>query len=137
MSKLNVMFTEQDFLLLSKLARSGRYLATHSEAVCRLRTILERGVVISGRHMPPDVVTMRSRVQVKDVRTRETGTYTLTYPDDADIDKGRLSVLAPLGTALLGARERELLRLGISDGECRLCVQRILYQPEASGRYDL
>lgn len=137
MTAQQLVFTELDFCRLGELVRSGRYLTTHSDAVSRLKPKLDRGVVIRGNEVPPDVVTMRSRVRVVDQRTRETGTYTLSYPDDADINRGRLSVLAPLGTAMLGAREGQTLDVGGGTAACRLRVKRVLYQPEAAGRFDL
>ena len=80
---------------------------------------------------------MNSRVRLRDLRTGEDETYTLVYPEEADIDEGRLSVLAPLGTALLGSRNGQTIVVNAPGGRRRLKVERILYQPEAAGDYHL
>src|SRR3954468_10480119 len=63
---------------------------------------LRRARVVPRAEVPPDVVTMGSTVRLTDLETGEEETYTLVYPEDADIEENRLSVLAPVGTALLG-----------------------------------
>jgi regulator of nucleoside diphosphate kinase len=83
------------------------------------------------------VVTMNSRVRLIDMETREKETYLLVYPDEADINEGKLSVLAPLGTAMLGARVGQIIEVRAPVGLRRLKVDRILYQPEAAGDYHL
>jgi regulator of nucleoside diphosphate kinase len=59
------------------------------------------------------------------------------YPDDADVNDGKLSVLAPLGTALLGASVGDVVEFRTPGGVRRLKVERILYQPEAAGDFHL
>ena len=61
----------------------------------------------------------------------------LVFPSDADIDEGRLSVLAPLGTALLGARVGDLVEVNAPAGVRRIKVEKVLYQPEAAGDFHL
>ena len=63
----------------------------------------------------------------------EKETYTLVYPDEADINEGKLSVLAPLGTALLGMRVGDIVEFEAPAGTRRLKIERVLYQPEAAG----
>jgi regulator of nucleoside diphosphate kinase len=76
---------------------------------------------------------MRSEVRVRDLADDEIETYTLVYPHEANINEGKLSVLAPLGTALLGARVGQIVEFDAPAGTRRLKVVRILYQPEAAG----
>jgi regulator of nucleoside diphosphate kinase len=80
---------------------------------------------------------MHARVRVRDLRSGETETYTLVYPDEADIDDGKLSVLAPLGAALLGTRAGRVVEVAAPAGPRRVKVERVLYQPEAVGDYHL
>ena len=80
--------------------------------------------------MPADVVTMNSTVQLRDLHTNEVDTYTLVYPDCADIANHRLSVLAPIGTAILGYRVGDIIRWQVPAGWRKLKVERIIFQPE-------
>jgi regulator of nucleoside diphosphate kinase len=94
---------------------------------------LNRGKVVAPGQTPKGVVTMHSKVRVRDLSDDETETYVLVYPDEADIDAGKLSVLAPLGTALLGTRVGDVVEFDAPAGTRRLKIERVLYQPEASG----
>jgi regulator of nucleoside diphosphate kinase len=76
-------------------------------------------------------------VTVRDRKVDEPETYTLVFPDDADIDAGRLSVLTPLGAALLGSRDGQTIEFDAPGGRRRLKVERVLYQPEAAGHFHL
>lgn len=67
-----------------------------------LRGELERAIVLPASELPDDVVRIGSRVEVHDLTDGETARYTLCFPEHAEITSGRLSVFAPLGTALLG-----------------------------------
>lgn len=137
MTNKSAVISETDYDRLSHLTESPRYRATHAAPLCELRHGLGAGKLVAPAAVPKGVVTMNSRVRVRDVKLDEVETYTLVYPDDADIELGRLSVLAPLGTALLGARAGDVIEFHVPAGMRRLKVERILYQPEASGDYHL
>jgi len=87
--------------------------------------------------MPPDVITMNSKVRVRDMQTREESEYTLVFPHAADIKQGKISVLAPIGTALLGYKTGDVIRWEVPAGTRVLKVLSVLYQPEAAGDYHL
>jgi regulator of nucleoside diphosphate kinase len=99
-----------------------------------LREELDRAVVVSAQETPPDVVTMRTLVRIRDLESGLQGDYTLVYPWEADLDSNRVSVLAPLGTALLGYREGDEIEWRMPGGVRRLRVEKILHQPEAKER---
>lgn len=136
-SEHGTVLTGADFDRLSHLAKSPRYRAKQSTLLAGLENDLSRGTVISSDRVPKAVVTMNSRVRVRDTRTHEAETFTLVYPEEADIAEGKLSVLAPLGRALLGARARQIISVHAPVGERTLKVERILYQPEAAGDFHL
>jgi regulator of nucleoside diphosphate kinase len=85
--------------------------------------------------VPPRIVTMNSTVVLRDLDTKEDETYTLVFPDAADIATDRLSVLAPVGTAILGERVDDVVRWRVPQGWRRLKVERVVYQPEREGAY--
>jgi regulator of nucleoside diphosphate kinase len=96
---------------------------------------LERAIVVEPQAMPADVVTMNSRLRLTDADTGEQKTVTIVFPGMANTDEGKISVLAPLGTALLGYRVGELVEWNVPSGLRRLRIDAIEYQPEAAGEY--
>lgn len=102
-----------------------------------LRQELERAMVVVPTQVPPDVVTMRSRVRVTDLDDGRELEYEIVYPYEANYDKGKISILAPLGTALLGYRRGDTVEWQVPGGRRRLRIETIVYQPEAEGNFDL
>lgn len=98
---------------------------------------LERAQVVAPNQVPADVVTMNSKARVKDLATGEEITYTLVFPEQADIDQDKISVLAPIGTAMLGQRVGDEFEWQVPAGPVRLRVEEVLYQPEAAGDFHL
>jgi regulator of nucleoside diphosphate kinase len=104
-------------------------------------TLLERevshAIVVNPKEVPATVVTMNSEVEVVDLETEERRRLTVVFPSMAGIDGGRISVLSPLGTALLGTREGASVAWHTPRGLRQLRIERVIFQPEASGRFDL
>ena len=97
---------------------------------------LERANVVAPADMPADVVTMNSEVTCEDEVSGETHRLTLVYPPDADVDQHKVSVLAPVGTALLGLSVGQSIDWNAPGGRSlRLRVTGIDYQPEAAGDF--
>jgi regulator of nucleoside diphosphate kinase len=136
-SQNELVITEADFDRLKHMVDSPRYRVTHAMLIQTLRDELERCKVVDPGNVPEGVVTMHSKLTVRDLKADESETYTLVFPEDADINENRLSVLAPLGTALLGARVGQVIEFAAPAGARRLKVEKILYQPEAAGHFYL
>ena len=98
---------------------------------------LNRGKIVEPKDIPKDVITMNSMVHFKDLDSGEEMTYTLVFPDMADISNNKISILAPIGTALIGYRVGDIIKLEVPAGLRKLKVEEILYQPEAAGNYNL
>ena len=98
---------------------------------------LQYADVVSSDDIPPYVVTMRSTIKVKDLDTEEEKVYSIVFPSEANFDKGKISILAPLATALLGYKCGETVEFDAPARRRRLQILEILYQPESSGDYDL
>jgi len=98
---------------------------------------INRAVIVQSTEVSADTVTMNSTARLVDLKTDEEMIFTLVYPDHANIAEGRISVLAPIGTAILGCSEGEMVEWEVPDGMRSLKVDRILYQPEAAGEYAL
>lgn len=102
-----------------------------------LKVELNRAYLLASRDIPGDVITMNSKAVLIDIDTGGEMTYTLVFPHDADIDQGQISILAPIGTAMLGCSVGDTFEWKVPAGLRRLKVKEILYQPEASGDYHL
>ncbi len=105
------------------------------ECLDKLRGELERAQIIAPQQVKPDVVTMNSTVRMRDLDDAQLYEYQLVYPLDADPEHNKLSILAPVGTALLGFRVGDAVQWQVPAGIRRFCIEQILYQPEASGDY--
>ena len=101
-----------------------------------LRQELARASVVPAEKVPNDVVTMNSTVQVRRPG-HASATFTIVYPDQADVDSDCISILSPMGLALLGARVGEEVQWSTPAGPRRYIVENLLYQPEAACRWDL
>lgn len=100
-----------------------------------LETELHRARVVDQRAVPADVVTMNSQVVYEDLETGVHRTVTVVFPKDADASTGKVSVLAPIGSALLGLRAGQTIEWAVPRGTKRVRVVEVRYQPEASGEY--
>ena len=134
-----IWLTAQDYnrlrTLLAHLTRQSRGMQAGVET---LEEILDLARVVNPETVPGNVVTMNSRVQYEDVSTREQGTVTIVYPADADPMGGRISVLSPVGAALLGESEGNEVELPLPHGQTRrIRIDSVLYQPEAQGDFAL
>src|SRR5687767_10883438 len=108
--------------LLAARRESTAYDAEHLR---QLESELERAVLVAAHAVPPEVVTMDSAVGVLDLANGERREYTLVYPAEANPTAGRISVLAPLGTALLGYREGDELEWMMPGGLRRLRIESV------------
>lgn len=96
-----------------------------SGPMAQLRTELERAVLVPDEELPPSVARIGSTVRVQDMDTDETDVYTLTLPERADPAQQRISVLAPLGLALLGYAEGDELTWAMPRGTRRLRILQV------------
>ena len=138
MNEKQIVITELDRKRLVDLiisAQSGEYRG--SVYLDQLRGELNRAQIVTPQDIPADTITMNSKVALLDLDTREEEIYTLVYPENADSAEGKISILAPVGTAMLGYRVGDVFEWDVPAGKRRLKVDRILYQPESAGDFDL
>jgi regulator of nucleoside diphosphate kinase len=135
----NIYITKLDYERLTKLIEVAREREgdANREYLNRLEEELERAEVLEQKDIPPDVITMRSTVSLKDLNTGEEMIYWLAFPTEANYDEGKISILAPVGTAMLGYRRGDVIEWKVPSGVRRLKVEKVLYQPESKGDYHL
>jgi len=127
-----IVVAESDARLLrGLLAVHGEGSVRDDEHLHQLAMELERAAVLDSADVPSDVITLQSRVEVLDLVTGQRDQYRLVLPSDAKVASNRISVLAPLGTALLGYREGDEVSWRMPGGVRRLLVERVR-QPSAA-----
>lgn len=131
--------TEHDYNrlrhLLVQLTRESRTMHAGMET---LEEILDLARIVRPEAVPQNVVTMNSRVLFQDTGTGEKESVVIVYPSEADASDGKISVLSPVGAAMLGLEEGAEAELPLPRGETRrIRIVEVLYQPEAEGHYAL
>lgn len=99
-----------------------------------LQEELRRARIVDPTELKPDVITMHSRVRLKDLHLDDVRELTLVFPDEAAHDDDRISVVAPIGAAILGYKTGDTVRFRTPGGLRRLRIEQVLFQPEAAGQ---
>jgi len=108
------------------------------QGASELESLLDAAAIVPSASIDPNVVTMNSTVVLESRPSGERSTLTLVYPKDADPEQSKVSVLSPVGRALLGARVNDRVHVVVPGyGERELALVALTYQPEANGRFDL
>ncbi len=133
-----IYMTDQDHLRLTELIDDCRLSPNgHASSIDALEREVKRACTVEKTSISGDVVTMNSTVRLRDMDSGENEVYTLVYPTMADPEDDRISVLAPVGTAIVGSRVGDLIEWPVPAGIRHLLVEDILYQPERAGDHDL
>lgn len=128
--------TELDHVRLTNLVHRHKFGRPTSTATLPIERVLGEAEVVHWRLVPHDLVTMHSRVLVKDLQTGAQNELTLCYPDDANASAGYVSVLSPVGWSLLGQRVGATVFWPTpSGGKLSAEILDILFQPESSGDF--
>jgi regulator of nucleoside diphosphate kinase len=96
------------------------------DSLLALEQELGRATIVEPDEVPGDIVTMNSTVWFRDVDSDEVESYTLVYPSQADVIQNRISVLAPLGTALLGDRVGTVVQWQVPSGKRKFEILDVL-----------
>ena len=134
MNKRHIFVTEHDRRRLTELLSvAGAFNYRDRNDLKSLEAELQRAKVVESRDVPKNVVTMNTRLRFVDLDDRSETEVTLVFPNDANISEGKMSVLSPIGTALLGYAKGDVIEWTVPSGTRRIQIADILYQPEAAG----
>jgi len=131
-----IKITKLDYIRLSKLVDSAK-----DKRNIELKNInflfneIKRAEKIDSKNISPEFVTMNSVVSVLNEETGMQMTVKIVYPNDADFKNGFVSILSPLGTALLGYEKGDKVLFDAPKGKVKIVIQDIKYQPESNGDY--
>ncbi len=127
-----LILTRKDYERLSLL------IDEHPRSAALLAEELDRAKVVDAKDIPKDVVTMNSKVTFMDLETDQESNVTLVFPPDANADERKVSVLAPIGSALIGLRIGQEIEWPMPNGKVRrVRVTGVEYQPESAGDWHL
>jgi len=133
-----IYITEYDMTRLEEVlaiaAKNAKRDFKHLEGLTKE---LMKAEIVDSTEIPSNVITMNSKVLLDDLENNQRKEYILVFPKEADIEQNKVSVLSPLGTAMIGCRVGHILKVKTPTGERRMKVQKILYQPEKAGDYHL
>lgn len=132
MSRPTIIINELDAERLDSLLEKPQYAKT--PVADMLNAELDRAEMCSPGNMPANVVSMNSRVKFRDLTSQEEFVRTLVYPANLTDSDQQLSVMAPVGAALLGLRVGDTINWDLPNGnKTHLEVLELQYQPESAG----
>lgn len=130
MTNDRTLVTKEDMDRLAHLVRTLRHSPFRDQQQLELLDqVLESANALASEHVPINMIRMNSRFRVLDLDSGRSVRYTLVYPENADISKGRISILAPVGTALLGRRRGDVVEAKVPGGSRRLKIEHVLHRP--------
>lgn len=132
-----IVITENDYQRLMGIIRLTSVKHTEQDLADKLLKSLNDAKMLKQEDIASNVITMNSRVKLKDLTSKREAEITITYPQDAEPRERRVSILSEIGLALLGRKENELVSWRIPNGLGRFEISKITYQPEAVGDYYL
>jgi regulator of nucleoside diphosphate kinase len=133
-----IKITELDYTRLSNLIWNAR-----KERGIELKNLdalayeLKRAEKVDSKQISPEFITMNSIVQVENVESKIPMTVKIVYPKEANFSKGHVSILSPLGSALLGYKVGDVVQFDAPKGKVNIKILAIEYQPEANGAYSV
>ena len=134
----NVIYlTEQDYKRLIELVQQQRQGPGMQANIAKLGEELKRAKRVASEEIPAEVVTMNSTVLLRDLKSGNTLEITLVYPRDADVNARKISILAPVGTAIIGCKEGDEVEWPVPSGTINYKIEKVTFQPEASGNFAL
>jgi regulator of nucleoside diphosphate kinase len=132
MRTANIVISSSDHHRLRRLVDSARLdWRIPKDSLDVLEAELARATQVEPAELPSDVIAMNSLVWFRDLDTEEIEHYQLVYPPDADVLQDRISVLAPIGMALLGFRRGDIVEWNVPRGRRRLEIMRVAQQSAA------
>lgn len=136
MAKKKIYITESDKIKLEKIIQESLHQNIYKEEYIKsLLAEIEIAKVVKPKAVPKDVITMNSKVCLVSPEGDEEE-YTLVFPNEANVMENKISILAPVGTAMIGYKAGDIIEWPVPDGIIKFKVKEILFQPEASGEYE-
>ena len=131
----SITITERDKRHLEKMIQEIRVTGRKEESLDALTEELNRAQIVTSESVSPKVVTMGSLVSIVDLDTSERSQYRLIFPDHAKGEENEISILSPIGAAILGYKSGDEVEWEVPVGTRRFKIAKVDYQPDAANTY--
>jgi regulator of nucleoside diphosphate kinase len=133
-----LVLNKLDYLRIKKAIESAKQVKSINDTEAgNLIKELDSATIVEPTQIPSDIVTMNSIVQISFLNAARQIQFQIVYPKDANLKENKISIFSPIATALIGYKEGDEVEWIVPAGPTRLRIDKIIYQPEASGNYDL
>jgi len=132
-----ITVTINDYERLMGLLEFASLMGKMPDIQSRLYTILASARTLRQETIDESIITMNSRVHLKDLNNKKETEITLTYPREASPSERRISIFSEIGIALFGRQEKEVVSWKVPGGIGLFEIVKVTYQPEAAGDYNL
>jgi len=136
MKKKKIILTINE---LNRITRSIEYAKTIDSPqyrfISKLKSLLRRAVIVLPTEIPNSIITLNTKVSLKILPTIDKIELTIMLPEDVGVKKNNVSILSPIGAALIGHEVGDIVACEFPSGFFQIMVDKIIYQPEASGHY--
>jgi len=138
MSRSNIILSSLDAKRISKCIEIAKQQRTINDfEIQRLTYELSMAEIREPRKIPDNIVTMNSEVSFSFTNLSKRGKIKIVYPSESNLKEGRISIFSPIANALLGHKEGDIIEWIGPMGEMNMRIEKIVYQPEAAGHFDL
>ncbi len=133
-----LILNKLDYLRIKKAIESAKQVKSiNAGEAADLMTELDSATIVEPKEIPSDVVTMNSEVKISFLNNNRQVRFRIVYPKDANLKENKISIFSPIATALIGYKQGDEVEWIVPAGPTRIRIDEIIYQPEASGDYDL
>ena len=134
----DLILNKLDYLRIRKAIDSAKAVGSINPAEAQsLLNELENAIVVEPKEVPSDIVTMNSIVKIRFLNTNKHLEFQIVYPKDANLKENKISIFSPVATALIGYKTNDEVEWIVPAGVTRIRIEEIVYQPEASGDFNL
>lgn len=133
-----VTLTKNDYTRIYKAITDAKNSKTiNSNEAEKLLSELSKAEIVPSEKIDKDVVTMNSEVKLFFENTQKEQSFKIVYPQDANLKENKISIFSPIATALIGYKIGDEIEWIVPGGMTKIKIVDLIYQPEASGDFDL
>ncbi|MDX9696558.1 MAG: nucleoside diphosphate kinase regulator [Bacteroidales bacterium] len=133
-----IILNRIDYARIKKSISDAKQFKSISNAEAeKLINELDSATIVEPEAIPSNVVTMNSIVKIRFLNTDKEVQFQIVYPHQANVKENKISIFSPIATSLIGYKVKDEIEWIVPAGLTKLRIEEIVYQPEASGNYDL
>ena len=133
-----IIINKLDYIRIKQWISNAKQTKTVSNSEAeKLLIELENAKIIEPEKIPSNVVTMNSIVKLIFLNNNKQVQFQLVYPNEANLKENKISIFSPVATALIGYSVGDIIEWIVPAGLTKIKIDEIVYQPEASGDYNL